>query len=200
MKLLTTFLLLATGALMAADNEEPALGYTLRLDKETVRLLPGKEVQIKGRFENPTATLIPDKERLFTYGQVAFKYPSNFAFDADFSTEGVKIWKLDGNDFVVMVHQYESMEISPKQLAEQLKKLYGEKTKLENKSHSFNGQKYSGIRVYVTLAKQNMIQDVLALPTKKGSRLLILQDTPSEQGPSEEAKIVLKLLDETFKL
>ena len=200
MKLLSRFLfLLPASLLVAADDQEPPLGYTLRLDKETVRLVPGKDIQIKGRFENPTATLLPDKERLFTYAQVSFKYPANFAFEADFSTEGVKIWTLDGNDVVIMIHQYESLERTPRALAEELKKMYGEKTQLENKTYTFNRQKYSGVRVHATVVQQKLIQDVLSLPTKKGARLLILQDNSPDKGVSDESKTVLKLLDETLK-
>jgi hypothetical protein len=200
MKVLCTFLLFLPAALLlGSENQEPPLGYTLRLDNQSVRLVPGKDVQIKGRFENPTATLVPDKERLFTYAQVTFKYPSHFAFEADFGTEGLKAWTLDGNNVVIMIHQYESTEITPRAFAAQLTKLYGEKTKIENKTSTFNRQKYSGVRVHVTLAKQKLIQDILALPTKKGSRLLILQDSPPQEGVSEESKTVLKLLDETLK-
>jgi hypothetical protein len=201
MKVLSTLILLFPATLLlAAEDQEPALGYTLRLNNETVRLVPGKDVQVQGRFENPTVTLVPDKERLFTHGQVAFKYPSHFAFEADFSTEGIKMWTLDGNNAVIMIHQYESVAMTPKSFSEQLKKIYGEKTKLENKTYTFNRQKYSGVRVHATLAQQKIIQDVLALPTKKGSRLLILQDNATEDGVSDESKRVLKLLDETLKL
>ena len=200
MKLLTALLLLVPASLLlASDKDEPALSYTLRLDKETVRLTPGKAVEIKGHFDNPTATLVPDTERLFTYGQVTFKYPSNFAFEADFDTEGVKLWTLDGNSFVIMVHQYESVEMTPKGFADQLKGLYGSGTRIENRAYTFNGQKYSGIRVHVNIASQKLIQDVLALPAKKGSRLLILQDDPPTEKQSDESKTVLKLLDETLK-
>jgi len=200
MKLLTTLMLLLPATLLlASDKEEPVLSYTLRLDKETVRLTPGKAVEIKGRFDNPMATLVPDTERLFTYGQVTFKYPANFAFEADFGTEGVKLWTLDGNAFVIMVHQYESVEMTPKAFADQLKGLYGAGTRIENKSYTFNGQKYSGVRVHVDIASQKLIQDVLALPAKKGSRLLILQDDPPSEKQSDESKTVLKLLDETLK-
>jgi len=199
MKLSTTLLfLLPATLLLASDKDEPSLSYTLRVDKETVRLVPGKDVQIKGRFDNPTVTLVPDTERLFTYAQVTFKYPANFAFEADFDTEGLKMWTLDGNNCVIMVQQYESLAMTPKAFAEQLKKLYGAGTRTENKSYTFNGQKYSGIRVHLTLASQKMIQDVLALPTKTGSRLLILQDNPPEEKQSEESKTVLKLLNETL--
>jgi hypothetical protein len=200
MKLLTALLLLLPATLLlASDKDEPALSYTLRVDKETVRLVPGKEMQIKGRFDNPTVALVPDTERLFTYGQVTFKYPANFAFEADFENEGVKLWTLDGNSFVIMVHHYESVEMTPKGFAEQLKELYGSGTRTENKSYTFNGQKYSGVRVHVNIASQKLIQDVLALPTKKGSRLLILQDNPPEEKQSDESKTVLKLLDQTLK-
>ena len=199
MKMLATILLLCPSTLLvASDKEEPALSYTLRLDKETIRLVPGKEIQIKGRFDNPTATLVPDTERLFTHGQVTFKYPANFAFEADFDTKDVKIWTLDGNSCVIMVHQYESAEMAPKEFAAQLKKMYGAGTRIESRLFSLNGQKYSGVRIHATIASQKLIQDVLALPAKKGSRLLILgrrphrspetcpRDEPLERGHQDE--------------
>src|SRR5688500_12827188 len=148
MKLLTTILFLFWCCLLiASEREEPPLGYTLRLDNESIRLVPEQPTQIRGRFDNPKATLIPDKERLFTYGGVTFKYPSNFSFEADFDTEGVKMWTLDGNNFVIIVHSYESLEMTPQSFSQDLKKLYGRGAKTENRSYSFNGQKYSGIRV-----------------------------------------------------
>ena len=201
MKLFTTFLfLLAWSLLTASEKEEPPLGYTLVLDEKTIRLAPGKEIQIKGLFENPKATLIPDKERLFTYGGITFKYPANFSFEADFKTEGVKIWSLDGNDFVIMVQHYETLKMTPKSFSEELRESYGTGTKTESRSYSFNGQKYSGVRVHLTLAGTKLIQDVLALPTQRGSRLLVLQDSPPEEKVSEdESKLVLRLLDETLK-
>ena len=89
--------------------------------------------------------------------------------------------------------------MTPKAFADQLKGLYGAGTRIENKSYTFNGQKYSGVRVHVDIASQKLIQDVLALPAKKGSRLLILQDDPPSEKQSDESKTVLKLLDETLK-
>ena len=199
-RLITMLIILSCTALVASEKEEPPLGYTLRLDKETIRLVPGKETQIPGRFENPRATLVPDKERLFTYGGVQFKYPVNFAFEADLETEGIKVWTLDGNDFVITIHQYESDGMTPKDLADELKKLYGGKTKTQAKSYTFNGEKYSGLRVEATIAGTKVIQDILTVPTKKGSRLLILQDLPPDEKVSEdESKLVLKLLGETLK-
>lgn len=201
MKLFTAVLfILPWSILIASEKEEPPLGYTLRFAKESVRVVPGKETEIKGHFENPKVILVPDKERLFTYGGVTFKYPSNFAFEADFQSDGIKIWSLDGNDFVIMVQHFETLSVTPKLFSENLKKVYGPETKAESRSYSFNGQKYSGIRIFVTLAETKMIQDVLAIPTQKGSRLLILQDSPPEDKVSEdESKLVLKLLDETLK-
>jgi hypothetical protein len=198
MKLITTVvLMLAGGLVIASEKQEPSLGYTLRLGKETVRLVPGQETQLKGVFENPKATLIPDKERLFTYAGLTFKYPSNFAFEADFKTDGVKIWSLDGSDFIIMVQQYDAV-VTPKTLSEQLKKMYGPATKTESTSYKFNGTELSGVRVVATIAETKLTQDVLAVPTKKGSRVLILQDA-KEKVSDDESKFVLKLLNESFK-
>jgi hypothetical protein len=198
-KLAPLFIILFCTALVASEKEEPPLGYSLRLDKQTIRLVPGQEIQIPGRFENPRATLVPDKERLFTYGGVQFKYPASFSFEADLETEGIKVWTLDGNDFVITIHQYESEGITPKYLADELKKVYGAKTKTESKSYTFNGEKYSGLRVNATVAETKVIQDILTVPSKKGSRLLILQDHPPDAKVSQdESKLVLKLLNETL--
>ena len=201
MKHFTTItLLLASSLVIASEKEEPPLGYTLLLDKEKIRLAAGEEIKIKGVFENPKATLIPDQERLFTYGGATFKYPSYFAFEADFEAEGVKQWSLDGNDFVLMLQYYESPKVTPQSLSEELKNLYGPGTQSENISYSFNGNKYSGIRVRISLAGTRVVQDIIALPTRKGSRLLVLQDHPPEEKVSEdESQFVLKLLHETLK-
>jgi len=201
MKLFATILcLLASSLAMASEQDEPSLVYTLQIDDQKIRVVPGQEIEIMGAFENPKVTLVPDKARLFTYSGITFKYPSQFAFEADFETAGVKMWSLDGNDCVIMVQQYEALQMTPQTFSEILKESYGPETKLENKSYRFNGQQYSGVRVRVSLAGTALIQDVIALPTKKGSRLLVLQDLPPEEKVSQdESKFVLKLLDETLK-
>jgi hypothetical protein len=197
----TLALVLCSGALVAAEDKEPELGYTLLVDDQPIRLQPNKETVIAGTFTNLHVRLIPEQERHFTYGGLSFKYPAHFAFEADFRTPGVKLWTLNGNDFVIMVQKYDDLGIGPGQLVSQLKKKYGEATKTSKISHRLNGREYSGIRISVELATIRLFQDVLEIPTEKGSRLLMLQDLHAEEKVSgEEAKTVLRLLNETLKL
>lgn len=184
----------------AAEDTEPPLNYTLKIGDESVRIVPGVAVDVKGAFTDPVVTLVPDAHRSFGYGGMTFSYPSNFAFEADFSTNGLKMWTLDGNNFVIMVHHYEAESVAPADLAAVMKKSYGAGTKSEPVSHTFNGHKLAGVRIRATVAGTSLIQDILALPAKQGGRILILQDlSPQEKVSDDESKQVLKLLGETLK-
>ena len=195
-----TLFLAAGNSLPAAENVEPPLNYTLKMGDQNVRRVPGTEVDIKGSFTNPKVTLIPDEHRTFTYGGVTFGYPSDFAFEADFGEKGLKTWSLDGNDSVIMLHCYETEKVTPADMATSLKGVYGKSTKSEPTSYTFNGKELTGVRIHATVAGSTFYQDVLALPSEKGSRLLILQDRPKEAKVSEvETNKVMKLLTETLK-
>lgn len=197
----TLALVLCSGALIASEEKEPELGYTLLVGDQPIRLQPNKETVIAGTFTNLHVRLIPEQERHFTYGGLAFKYPAQFGFEADFRTPGLKLWTLRGNDFIIMVQRCDWPGIGPGQLVSQLKKKYGEAAKTSKISQRLNGREYSGIRVSVELATIRLFQDVLEIPTDKGSRLLMLQDLhPDEKVSGEEAKTVLRLLNETLKL
>jgi hypothetical protein len=196
-----TLLLAAGNPLPASEALEPPLNYTLKIGDQNVRLVPGTEVELKGTFTNPKVTLVPDDHRLFTYGGVTFGYPSDFAFEADFSEKGLKSWTLDGSDFVIMVHCYEAEKITPADIATSLKEVFGKSSKTEPISHTFNGKKLAGLRIHATVAETTFFQDILALPSDEGSRLLILQDRPKDAKVSDaETKKVMKLLNETLKL
>ena len=183
-----------------AEDREPALGYTLRINGKEIRLEPGKEIQVDGEFKDPKVSLVPDKFRKFSGAGVSFNYPSHFAFAMDAEEEGVTIWTLDGNNVVIMLQAYDAV-MSPKELGEVLKSTYGPTTKVEGVSHTFEDKKYSGVRVSAIMAGASLTQDLIALPSPEGSRILLLQGLDEKDAASkEEAKAVLKFLDETLKL
>ena len=107
----TLALMLCSGALVASEDKEPELGYTLLVDDQPIRLQPNKETVIAGIFTNLHVRLIPEQERHFTYGGFSFKYPAHFGFEADFRTPGLKLWTLSGNDFVIMVQKYDELGV-----------------------------------------------------------------------------------------
>jgi hypothetical protein len=191
---------LSSSPVSVAEDTEPPLNYTLKIGDQSVRVVPGVAAEVKGTFTNPKVTLVPDAHRTFGYGGMAFAYPSNFAFEADFSTNGLKSWTLDGNNFVIMIHHYKAEEVAPADLAKVMMQSFGGGTKSEPVSRTFNGNQLAGVRILATVAGTSLIQDILALPAKNGSRVLILQDlSPQEKVSDDESKQVLKLLGETLK-
>lgn len=191
---------LTSHTLHAADNTEPPLGYTLTIDKEKVRLASGETKQLKGTYTDPKITLVPDDFRLFTYGGVTFKYPANFAFETHSEAPGVKIWNLVGSLTTITLYVFESEKVTPEQVVAEMKKRHGPDAKIEKITRIFNGKTLSGMRLTTTLAGTKNIEDVLAIPTEKGSRLLkLLDDPPEDEILFEEPKKVVKFLNETLK-
>ncbi|MCW1913093.1 hypothetical protein OJ996_05890 [Luteolibacter sp. GHJ8] len=183
-----------------AEDREPALGYTLRIDGKEIRLEPGKEIQVDGEFKDPKVSLVPDKFRKFSAAGVSFNYPSHFGFAMDAEEEGVTIWTLDGTNVVIMLQAYDAV-MNPKEFGEILKSNYGPATEVEAISHTFGGKKYSGVRVRAILAGASLTQDLIALPSPEGSRILLLQGLDEkDEASKKDAKTVLKFLDETLKL
>ena len=183
----------------ASEKDEPPLGYTLQIDGKEVLLEPGKELKIEGKFENPKVKLLPNQTRLFSAAGVVFKYPAYFTFEADFSSEGVKIWTLNGKEFMIMVHQF-SAKLSAQQMAESMKAQYGKSAKTSPVSRKINGQNLKGVRVTANFAGAGITQDVLDLPTENGNRLLVIQDLIEKEEESvEETKLSMGLLDETLE-
>ncbi|MEP4077884.1 hypothetical protein [Haloferula sp.] len=192
---------LAVTAVQGVEDVEPPIGFSLQVGDAKIRLEPGKAKTLKGKFEDPSVKLVPDDFRIFSYGGVHFKYPSGFGFEADMTTPDVKLWTLDGNDSVIMLQYYVGVELSAKEMADQLIGFYGAAAKGEPKKigHRYNGKEYSGFRVTAEIAGAVIFQDVLAIPTKDGSRILVIQDLPAAEKVSEkEAKLVSKFLNETL--
>lgn len=189
----------AADAAPASEDREPGLGYTLNVNGREFRLRSDEDRVIEGSFVNPSVRVVPDRERRFTYGGVAFAYPSDFAFEADFASLGLRQWSLDGNNFVIIVMRWERAKLGPEELAIQLRLSYGKATTRKPISHRFNGTRYKGIRVTFEVAGVTLLQDVLALPSERGSRLLILQRLLGHEHDQETTR-VMRLLDKTLEV
>ena len=189
-----------TFPVMASDEDEPPLGYTLKIDGKEILLEPGKEVKVEGKFENPSVKLVPNKERTFSAAGITFKYPAYFTFEADFTTKGIKMWTLSGKDLLIMVHALETAGMNAQSMAQAMKSQYGKGAKTSPITRTIHGEMLKGVRLNVSLVGTSMVQDVLEVPTTKGSRILIIQDLkPGEKISEEESKLAMALLDESFR-
>jgi hypothetical protein len=198
---LSIMLIASCGLIQASEEIEPPLGHVLQIGQEKIRLEPGKELQINGNFDNPKLKLIPDLERQFNAAGVQFKYPAYFTFEADFTTEGIRIWTLGGKQMLLMLQAMDGVKVSAQEMADSMKDEYGKKAKTAPLTRKIGGKQMEGVRISADLAMVKLQQDIFALPSKNGSRFLIVQDTTEgEAAFKAEKDDVNALLDKTLRL
>jgi hypothetical protein len=200
-RLLIVFLVSAQPVFAQADPEsiEPPVGYSLKVGDKVVRLKEREPAVLDGTFTNPKITLTADDYRVFPYAGVSFQYPSDFAFQAELDDKNLRRWSLDGKNCVIMVQEY-GVKIELDDLVNAIAKQYGEGNSVQTEiSLTLGGRKLDGKRIKAKLAGSTIVQDVLAIPTTKGAKVMLLQDSPNDDGtPSEERRLLEKRLVESF--
>lgn len=198
-----TIIVLCTGlfALCFAIDEtvEPPLKYTLKINNEERDVTLDSAVKLKGNYKNPVISLSAGDTRYFSYGNVAFKYPASFTWEAEIENSNEKTWTLSGNDFKIMYFvqpEILTLESYALAMAEQFGK---ESTRISNTDRVFGKQALKGKLLFIKLAGVGLTIEAYLLPTKSGSRLIVLQDNPSDNRViSKEGERALKLLSDSF--
>ncbi len=190
------------GVCLAVDEgKEPPLICTLTIDGKTHELVPGKPLQLRGTYKNPTVLLETSPTRKFEYGGVEFLYPAAFGWDANIMGPADRIWTLEGNNFVIIVLVSSgalTAESQAEDMAEQFRKA---KPRISDTQRKIGGRSFKGKKLFVKFAGANLTQEIYALPAKTGSRILVLQDCPPDDKPrSAEAEKTLAMLARTFEL
>lgn len=181
------------------ESKEPPLKYKLKINGKVNELVLDNAVTLKGNYRDPEITLHASDTRRFTYGNIAFKYPASFTWEADIESDKERSWILSGNDFKIMYFvQPEHLTIDSYALS--MANQFGkENTRISDTDREFGGRKLKGKLLFVKLAGIGLTIEVYALSTKSGSRLLVLQDNPSDNRMiSKEGEGALKLLSESF--
>ncbi len=186
---------------VAADESvEPPDTYRLVLNDGEVELFTDRDVELPENAAKAKARLIVNPEKRFAYGDVELNYPRYFTFEADLDAEEVRLWSLSGNKAVLMVQRY-PVEMDHKVMAEQLLPSFGEgNSTLGTCEMVFNGVNTAGSRVVTTIGEGTIAQEIFSFKMKKGSLLLILQDTLDNGNNSEEFKAFRAQLTRTFKI
>lgn len=197
--LLLFFTAIWTAFSFAAEDMEPPLGYTLLINGIEHRMKSGETIQLKGTFTDPSIKLIADKERLFSYTGLSFRYPAYFSFEADLKSENNKNWILSGNDFKIMIFKVKGALI-PDTFAHSVAKKFGKDVKISDVERTFGGKQYKGKRVDVAVAEKSFSQEAFLLVSKGVHIMLVLQDAlPSQKVSEEESKGALDLLQRQFE-
>lgn len=181
------------------ECREPLLEYRLEVSGKVHTLRLNEPTQLDGTYENPKLVLRAGTVRKFPYGSVEFEYPAAFGWEADLETPGAKMWTLSGNDCDVMFHAFQ-VEISPKAYLSQVVGQMGlNEADIRDHKCDMGGKQSRGLAVSGDIMGSPVKLEVYAIPTPRGSRLLILQDFPPEGlRESNEAAEFKKLLARTF--
>lgn len=183
------------------ESIEPPLGYSLQVGDKVIRLKEGEPAQLAGTFANPKITLTSDDYRVFPYAGISFRYPSYFAFEADSKSKTLHTWVLSGNDCKIMIHQYK-LKVDTSDLVEALVDRYGkENTVQSDVSLTLAGQTLNGKRIKAKIFGSTFVQDLIPIPSTKGVTILLLQDSPNDDGTaSDERRLLEKRLVESFAI
>ncbi len=152
------------------------------------------------KFTNPEILLTAEPYKDFSYGGVFFNYPNFYTFQADLDKPNVSLWTLSGKKAVIMIQSFE-LQIEHKNYIKILRKQHGRiRCKVLDCEMNINNKVLNGSKVIVKSSGVFISQKVFSFDTKKGTIIIILQDTLSDNEPSQEGLELEKLIELTFTL
>lgn len=207
MKMMTGLFVAAAGVAgwqEADESIEPPMIFHLEIDGRKLPVELDKPVELPGKDGPVKATLRAERHREFVYGGMRFNYPRHMAFEADFETESLRSWTLDGNDAVVMIHRHlgnEDHEQFRKDMVAEMVRQYGRgRSKSEATALELEGRKISGTKVTATIVESKLVQSVYSWKDGKDTVVLVFQDAPDEdEEATAEFRSFLKMFTGSFK-
>lgn len=199
------FLAFDAGTHMLADeNAEPALKYSVKVGDKTVMMAEGETATVEGTFNNPTIKFTAEPYRVFPYQGVTFNYPRSFGFQAELEDPDSKTWTLSGNDFIIMYFVINA-SLTAADFADNMMSQFGpENTKVvnENASITLGQQELSGTSIRISIAEHSLAVDIYRVPSAEGTtRLLVFQDSLDDSGNgSKEKADAMRLIKSSFGL
>lgn len=190
------------GQMTKLEKVEPPLEFILDIDGQKFPLTADSPTKLTLAGKQVTANLTIKEDRLFSIEGLSFRYPRQHSLEVD---PTMAQWTLDGNNSVILV-QRTGPELKPQDLvtatAAELRTQFGRANVKQAKGAvTLGGKKYETTRLSFKIASNSINQDILGISTPKATFLVMIQDSPQDNGtPSEEAAKVLELLDKTFKL
>lgn len=185
-RIVASILMFASSFTFAAESVEPALQYTLEINNQQHDLVLNQPITLNGNYNNPKIVLKAAMVKKFTYGNVMFDYPAYFSWEADIVNANKKSWTLSGNDFKIMFFVF-PQRLSLDGYVGSLAKSFGEdNTRIENMQRTLGTEKLKGKKLFVIIAGTAVNLEVYPLPTKSGTRFLVLQDSPNKGDVSKE--------------
>ena len=182
----------------AGDKDEPPLKITLTINGVPHEIKPGAELVVDGEFKDPKMVLTMAKERHFDKGGVSFLYPASYTFEAEVENPNIKTWTLSGNDVKFIIFRLKD-KANPRVFAADIAENFGPQRNVSKHSRKLGKRVYKGSKIQITSGGYHLVQEVLDIPVKQGSILIILQ-RPDEREQYDEAEVngAIKLMTESF--
>ena len=183
------------------DNVAPPQTYQLFIGDKELSLAEGETITAEGTFENPQIRVVAVPTRKFTYNGMAFEYAQEFTFEADLADADYQDWTLSGNNVKLMLF-WMAEGATTKEFTDELISQFGaENCTTEPTSATFGELTLRGLRLNANVLGSRFHMDTFAIPSKRGTRLFVIQDSlPDGQEQSEEARVAYQRLKETFRL
>jgi hypothetical protein len=194
------FIAVGTFCFAMDEGQEPPLKFTMEINGQQHELVLDKAVTLAGDYKNPKVVLRASANRLFTYGDITFQYPSSFVWEAEIESKNERTWTLSGNDFKIMYFILPDT-LSVEAYSQAMAKQFGKgSTRISDTERKLGGNRFKGKLLLVKLAGITLTMEVYSLPTKTGSRLLVFQDSPPDnRATSNEAEGALAMLSNSFR-
>lgn len=153
---------------------------------------------------NPSATLRVEPYRVFPYAGLEFHYPREYTFEADFTKPGVVIWTLSGNSCLIMIQRFENNKehlTIRGQVSTGIANIFAGSKVDRQCSLKLKDEALHGVGLEARIGPAQLRQDFYSCASGEDSIVLVLQDTPSDNGqPSADRVRAEKMLCETLRL
>jgi hypothetical protein len=201
--LITCLALLCIPAPQGTRLAEPPQEFVLQGNGKELELRIGQPVELPKDLAGAKVTLRVRPTRLFDFRGLRFRYPQSYGWEYEQKEDGPQVVTLSGHTNVLILQFYEDKQDAAKlldKLAGSLAAQLGSRTKTSACELTGGAKrKLAGKRLEALVAGTRMAQEVYALPLGGEVALLVVQDSPDEQGKADpETSAMLELFADSL--
>ena len=183
---------------------EPPQEFVLQGNGKEVELRIGQPAELPKELAGAKVTLRVRPERRFDYQGLRFRYPQNYAWEYEAKEDGPQSVTLSGHTNVLIFQFYEDTN-DPARQAEKLANSIAASLRSSTQTSACElvdaeQRKLAGKRLEAVVAGQTIAQEVYAIPLGNEVALLVVQDSPGEDGKADpETAAMLALFAESLE-
>jgi len=181
------------------ESAEPHQLFLLEIGERTVPVVLGRPFEVEIDGKTVTMKLHVRPYRVFEAAGVRFRYPRHFTFEYE-KDAGVTQWTFEGPNTVLTLAAGQDPAEWLRATEQALLERYGSPRRSDVEL-VLAKRRLKGSRLDIRLAGESIRQDLYAFRTDRGTCLLIIQDSLTDQGaPTADTKAAVTLLQQTFEI